>query len=757
MPVLHYFPYLGPNRRSDKLVIEIKLEYGPDDGPCSVERVGEFRKLLIDGKVLSEGEQFPVQPLPDEPAAWYGSLLVQIALLFQRKAGHRVAFFSASCAPGDQQCFALMEYEHCDVGMTAVKLAEELVSGKRSSFAGPFAQFCEFGRQRLLPMETEAIIEAAKKRGIPCTQLERPPHSRARNQGFCVRRNGLLLLGHGAGQHILDGTFCLDKSGDRLKALLRNPSQRRAILEGLGYPVLQAADSGIEDTEPFHIFVIDGEVTVSLAFAGDEIFIVQNLHASLIDLAKAVSREVDGFPIVIRVSTVDAVSPLEKPVIRFVDFELGPDMECLAGLQPGSRLLDRAAAALLEWLFPGGGDARMPIIAITGTNGKTTTSRMISQVMKAADHKPGLVCSDGIFLNGKQTADTDAGSLIGHNSVLTSRQVDVAILESHHRGIFIRGFAFEWCDVAVCLNVTDDHLDETNIRSVEEMGVVKRALIERARDAAVLNADDEHCLKMLAHADAGKICLVSMDLNMDDLRTLANPDRLSSCVLEPVGDAVWVVIYDQDRIPVMPVNSIPATFDGLARFNVSNAMHAIAASYMAGIEPENIKTAMEAFNMGFENTPGRLNFYEGHPFRVLLDYAHNSDGMLKLCQFVESLEVNGRKVLTLQARGDIQDKFISGLAAIVAGYFDHFICRVHPLYPGPDIHKGPRVLRAALLREGIKEQQVTVVEDQMLAVETMLKMGAEGDLLVLAASSGPARIDNWNQIISFNSGAIDRN
>lgn len=756
MPVLQYFPYFGPNRRSDKRVIEIKLEYGPGDGPCSSGRIKEIKDLLITGSVLSEGEYFPEQSLPDEPVAWYASLLTQIALLFQRKAGHRVDLFFVSCNSGQKQCYAVLEYEHCDVGMTAVKLAEELVSGKRNLLAEPFALFCKFARQRLLPLETEAIIKAAKQRDIPCSQLERQPFSRDKNQSFCVRPNGLLLLGHGARKHILDGTFCLDKSGDRLKALFRNRLQRRAILEELGVPIANTS-GGIANTEDIiRVFFVDGRVTAAVALSGGQIREVVNLHASLIDLGIAINHEVDGFPVVVSLSTADATKPLAQSGGRVEDFELGPDLEQLAGLQPGSRLLEKTVIALLEWLFPGGDGARIPIVAVTGTNGKTTTSRMISHVMMTSGRKPGTVCTDGIFLNGKQISNTDASSLLGHTNVLTSKHVDVAVLESHHRGIFVRGFAFDWCDVAVCLNVTDDHLDEMNIRSVEEMAIVKRALIERARYAAVLNADDKLCLNMLAYVVAEKTCLVSMQSAMDDLRIHANRDQLCFCVLERVEGVEWVVIYDQIRVPVMPVNAIPATFDGLARFNVSNAMHAIAASYLAGVESGDIKTGMEEFVMSFENTPGRLNFYDEHPFRVLMDYAHNTDGTRQLCEFVERLEVSGRKLLMLQARGDIEDKYVDGIAAAAARYFDHFVCRTHPLYPGPDIHKGPEVLRTALLASGVHEDQVTVTTDPAFAVDMMLKMGSVGDLLVFTPGSGQPRIDNWNQVISFDSGTTGR-
>lgn len=754
MPVIQYFPYFGPNRRSDKPVIEIMLDTAPDSGQHLMPRVSEIRIILQSSGVLAVGELFPEQALPAEPLACYASLLVQTALLFQRKAGHRVNFYSVSDTSQLNRYIALLEHEHCDVGMTAVKLADEVISGNRQSLAEPFRLFCEFARERMLPRETEAVIKAARQRDIPCVQLERYPFSRDKHQAICVRSNGLLMLGHGSELHILDGTFCLDKSGERLKALLRNATQRRDLLEGLGLPLSANGDNGKDSEEIIHVYAVNGKVTAVTGSYAGQVRAIESLHTSLLDLSIAVNHEVEGFPIVVKLRVSDGSKSLAASDGHIVDFELGPNLEQLTGPQLGLdlQLLDETVTAILDWLFPGPGNARVPIIAVTGTNGKTTTTRMINQVMMVADRKPGMVTTDGIFLNGKQISNKDASSLLGHSKVLTNKDVDIAVLESHHRGIFLRGFAFRWCDVAVCLNVTDDHLDESNIRSVEEMAVVKRALLERARDAVILNADDEHCLNMLPHLAAKKTCLVSVKQNLHELSAHSSKGQLSFCVLEAVNGHDWVVIYDGKRMPVITVASMPATFDGLARFNVSNAMHAIAASYMVGIGLGDIKNGMESFTMSFENTPGRLNFFEGHPFRVLMDFAHNPDGIRQLSDFVGRMEVSGRKLLMLQARGDIEDYLVKATAAAAAGHFDHYVCRTHPLYPGTDKIRTPAMLKATLMEAGVGEQQVTTTTDPVSAVDTMLNMGAAGDLLVFAPGSGQPRIDTWNRITSFQGG-----
>ena len=219
----------------------------------------------------------------------------------------------------------------------------------------------------------------------------------------------------------------------------------------------------------------------------------------------------------------------------------------------------------------------MPVIAVTGTNGKTTTTRMLDYIMREAGLKSGMVCSNGTYLDNRRVDDRAACTDSGHLQVLTSKEMDIAVLETHHAGIIGRGFCFDWCDVGVCLNVTNDHLGAANIETVEQMAVLKRALPERARYAAVLNADNQHCLAMTDAVTAEKLCLVSMQSSVDDLRTHTAERPACFCVLEPVDGQQWLVIHDQQRIPLLGVEQIPATFGGTASFNVSNAMHAAVA------------------------------------------------------------------------------------------------------------------------------------------------------------------------------------
>lgn len=634
MPAVEWFAYCFPNRRTDETVVEITLKFTAADQHAFPQHTSEIKSILVSSGILTANEPFPEQELPDDRMGWYTSLLVQTALVFQRKAGHRVSHYSMSCDSRNSQSMALLEHEHCDVGMTAVKLALELLSGERRLLAEPFRIFKKFAIERLLPIETEVIINAAKRRDIPCIQLDRQPYKREDfnllTGGKCFSLNGLLMLGHGAHQHVLDGTFCLDKSED-FKALSSNQNQDNASLKG-----------------------------------------------------------------------------------------------------SSTSLTDSTADDLMNWLFPNEENARMPVIAVTGTNGKTTTTRMINHILMRSGYKPGMVCTDGIFLNGQQILEGDQCTDTGHLKVLTSKEVNAAVLETHHAGILYRGFAFDWCDIAVCLNVTRDHMGVANINTVEQMAKVKRALPERARHGVVLNADDPYCLGMLGSIHVEKTCLVSMEYDVAELSKLADERTACFCVLESINKTQWLVIYDKgQRSPLMNVSSIPATFNGMAGFNISNAMHAIAASYLVGINIPNIRNAMVRFMSGPDSTPGRLNIFDDLPFRVIIDFAHNVDGFQKLSEFIDNQPISGQKILVFGISSDHRDADIKAAMSALAGHFDYYACVDSLDLKNRQAGELSALLANGLTSAGVAESNISLVLDTHEWWRHGLTMAVPGDLLVL--------------------------
>jgi len=732
MPEILFFPFYGPGRRSDKRVVELRLDFSVENDVDFPKQTSDIHSLLIEAGILAGSEEFPLLPCPDEPMGWYSSLLVQTALLLQRKTGHRVDFFSVSCETGQKRCIALMEHENSEVGMAAVRFAVEIFSGRCKSLTQLFQQFSIFARERALPIETIAIINLCRSRGIPYLQLDREPLAGKLNTGVRIRRNGLLSLGHGTSNLILDGTFCINRASGYLKSLLKNTDQRKAILRQLRLPLADNGSQRANKDDLFSLLAINGKITVVHKSSDGHRRLVKDAYNSIIQKISAIAEKAEFQPIVVTIQTSDITQPLSQSGGVIVDFELAPDLgDLLGNWKAEPELLNSVAGELLDWLFPDPASTQIPIIAVTGTNGKTTTSRMIHHILQTSGYKSGLVCSDGIFLDGQQVSKGDGSAFIGHARALVSNQIDAAVLETHHRGIAVRGFAFDQCNVAACLNVTGDHLIEGEIETLEEMTLIKRALLERARDGVVLNADSPQCLSMLPFPDASRICIFSSCLNSDELAGIDSRVAVF-CLLEDHEGESWVVIKEASETHrVLPVVSMPCTFAGAARFNLENALAAISACYLAAISLDSIRTAMRTFIMAYENTPGRLNYYEKLPFSAVVDYAHNPDGIARLSEFASRLPVKGRRLLMIAGPGDRGDEGIGDMARAAAGKFDHYVCRHYRNTRGRQDHEVPEILRAALMQAGVAEEAISLQMDTAAAIDDILNMAGPSDLVVL--------------------------
>lgn len=735
MPKILFFPYFGPSRRSERRVVELRLDFARDHGSEFPRQSSDISQILIAAEILAPDENFPEQALPDDRMAWYSSLLVQTALLFQRKNGHRVDFSAVSCEPGNKRCIALMEHEDSEVGMAAVKLATEIFSGHMKDLAEPYRRYSKFARDRVLPFETVAIIEASRRRDIPCIQLDREPLTGNVNTGIRVRPNGLLSLGQGVGTRVLDGTFYVDSAGDYLRALLINPAQRKELLKQLGIPTTDDVSDGKAVAGLFRLLVINGKVTALSDNHDDERQLVISVHDEWIGYAVAISEKLGSVPISVTVKAVDIAQSPQQSGGAVADFELAPDLyELLGRCQGQPDLLLSVAGDLVDDLFPDHSSARIPVIAITGTNGKTTACHMTDHILQGAGYKTGLVCTDGIFLNNRPVSRGDASAFIGHARVLTSKQVDAAVLEAHHRGMAVRGFAFDHCNIAVCLNVSHEHLADGEIETLDEMVGIKRSLLERARDGAVLNADNFSCLAMKPHLDVTRVCLISSRQSKADLGDFDSGQTLF-CLVESHQGEEWVVIYDgNEKQPVLPVTAMPCTFGGAARFNLENALAAMAAAFLAGVSVATLRTAMQSFMMGYEQTPGRLNYYPDLPFSAFIDFAHNPDGYVRLTEFTRALKVSGKRLLLISGAGDRPDEVIANMARAAAGKFDHYVCRSYPRTRGRNPEEVPAIQRAALLEEGVPEFAISVEIDAGRAIDLILGMAGPSDLVILPLS-----------------------
>jgi cyanophycin synthetase len=406
------------------------------------------------------------------------------------------------------------------------------------------------------------------------------------------------------------------------------------------------------------------------------------------------------------------------------------------------------AGPVMEMLFPPGTPARIPIASITGTNGKTTTTRMVGHIMKLAGKLVGMTTTDGVYFDGKLSVEGDMTGPTAARMVLRDPSVDVAVLETARGGLLKRGLGYRRCDVGAVLNIQADHLGLRGIETLEQLARVKRIVVEVARDTAVLNADDEHCLRMAAHTQAKNLCYVTMipghPLVKEHIRAGGR-----AVVLEQSMSGNLITIYDhRAHIPLLLAHMIPASMDGKALHNVQNAMFAAAIAFSMGVSLENIRLGLETFDTTYNQAPGRLNVYDEHPFRVLMDYGHNPAAVRSLVDLTQKLDVRGRRLLVLAAPGDRRDEDIREIARTCAGHFDHYIVRRDDNVRGRGPMEVPELLAETLRAAGVAPSAITVIEREIPAVQRALEMAEAEDLLLVFAD---AIERTWRQITEFRS------
>jgi cyanophycin synthetase len=402
---------------------------------------------------------------------------------------------------------------------------------------------------------------------------------------------------------------------------------------------------------------------------------------------------------------------------------------------------------VMDMLFPPGSPIRIPVASITGTNGKTTTSRMLAHILKTAGHTVGMTSTDGVYIDGRLSVKGDMTGPASAHIVLRDPTVDVAVMETARGGLLREGLGYRRCDVSACLNVASDHLGLKGIDTLEQLAEVKRIPIEVARDTAVLNADDQLCLRMADYTQAEHVCYVTMNpahaLVKEHIRAGGR-----AMVLEQGINGDMITLYDNGtHYQLLWTHLIPATMEGKATHNVQNAMFAAALAFSLGKSLEDIRHGLRTFDSTYFQAPGRMNVFDEHPFRVILDYGHNAAAIASISQLVDRLETRGRRICVLAAPGDRRDEDIRAIADQAAGHYDYYICKADDHRRGRGHDEAPQMLRSRLKESGIDDSRIEVIPSEVEAVDAALAIAQEGDLVVIFG-------DNikrcWKQVAQYN-------
>ncbi|HET9825065.1 MAG TPA: cyanophycin synthetase [Chitinophagaceae bacterium] len=410
--------------------------------------------------------------------------------------------------------------------------------------------------------------------------------------------------------------------------------------------------------------------TANLSTGGTSTDVTDEVHPANIFMFERIARIVGLDICGIDVMATDLQTSLFENGGAILEVNAAPGFRM--HLEPAQGLPRNVAEPVIEMLFPRGSAGRIPIIGITGTNGKTTTSRIVAHIAKSAGKKVGYTTSDGVYIQNQMMMKGDCTGPVSSQFVLKDPTVDFAVLECARGGILKSGLAFQNCDVAIVTNVAADHIGLGGINSTEQMAKVKSVLPETVfpHGYAVLNADDDLVYKM-AKTLSCNVALFSMNEDNPRIKRHCGNGGLAA-----VFENGYISIKKGNwKIRVMPVKDIPITFEGKALHNIENCLPAVLATYLfRDITIEDIRSALSSFLPSSAQTPGRLNFFHFKDFTVLADFAHNPHGLKLLCNFIKKLGY-AANIGIISGTGDRRDEDIRELGEISAKCFDEIIIR----------------------------------------------------------------------------------
>ncbi len=341
-------------------------------------------------------------------------------------------------------------------------------------------------------------------------------------------------------------------------------------------------------------------------------------------------------------------------------------------LAPSEGLPRNVAAPVIDMLYPQGKLSQIPIIAVTGTNGKTTTTRLIAHIIRSNGKRVGFTTSDGVYVHNTMLMKGDTTGPVSAEFILKDPTVEFAVLETARGGILRAGLGFNACDIGVVTNIQEDHLGISDIHNLDDLTRVKAVVIGavRRKGWAVLNADNGYCVRIAKDARCN-VAYFSMDENNPVIKEHCRKGGIAA-----IYENGFITIKTGDwKLRVDKATHIPLTFGGSVNFMIQNVLAATLAAYLWGYKPEDIRLSLETFIPSAAHTPGRMNIFRFKDFKVLVDFAHNPDGFNGVKGFLQGVEAT-EHVGIISATGDRRDEDIIETARISAQMFDKiYVCQ----------------------------------------------------------------------------------
>ena len=462
--------------------------------------------------------------------------------------------------------------------------------------------------------------------------------------------------------------------------------------------------------------------TANLSTGGTSVDVTDMMHPENVFLCERISRVIGLDICGVDIMAENLTQPLKENGGCILEVNAAPGFRM--HLAPSEGLPRNVASPVIDMLYPPGKPSRIPIIAVTGTNGKTTTTRLLAHIVKNNGYKVGFTTSDGIYIQNHMLEKGDTTGPVSAEYILKDPTVEFAVLETARGGILRSGLGFSRCDIAVITNIQEDHLGLSDIHTLEDLARVKSTVVKSVKKDgwAILNAEDEQCVKIGQELSCN-VAYFSMDEENPLIKKLCKEGKIV-CVYE---NGFITVKKGEWKIRIERATHVPLTMGGKAKFMIANVLAATLASYLQGFKTEDISTSLQTFIPSAAQTPGRMNIFDFKKFKVMIDFAHNPSGYRGVEDFLSSVNAY-KKIGIIAGVGDRRDEDIKECAKIAGRMFDHIIIRQEKHLRGRTEEE-----IIGLIMEGIAEsgRNVTheIITKEVEAIKHAINSAEEGTFI----------------------------
>jgi cyanophycin synthetase len=508
------------------------------------------------------------------------------------------------------------------------------------------------------------------------------------------------------------------------------------LLEKKGYTV---------ETIPPKDEVVYLKSTANLSTGGTSIDVTDLMHPENVFIAERIARVIGLDICGIDIMAPNLTQPLKESGGVVLEVNAAPGFRM--HLAPSEGLPRNVAAPVIDMLYPPGKPSRIPIIAVTGTNGKTTTTRLLAHIVKNIGYRVGFTTSDGIYVQNHLLEKGDTTGPLSAEFILKDPTVEFAVLETARGGILRAGLGFSRCDIGIITNIAEDHLGLSDIETLEDLARVKSVVVRSVKKDgwAVLNAEDSSCVAVAKELDC-KVAYFSMNENHPVIQEHCKTGGIAA-----VYENGFVTIKKGDwKIRIEKVTTIPLTFGGKAKFMIANVLAASLASYLFGFKTESIRLSLETFIPSAALTPGRMNIFNFKNFKVMIDFAHNPAGYLAIEEFLSSVDAS-KKIGIIAGVGDRRNEDIIECGRIAGRMFDHIIIRQEKHLRGRTEEE-----LTGLILEGIhasgKEVTYEIIPKEIEAIKHAISTAQPGTFITALSDVVTNAIDIVQQYLDKESG-----